>query len=164
MTTLTVWKFDTPTGADQAVDTSGACQAGADQRPRRRHRVVAAGREEAEDPAAAQPDRGRARWAGCSGACCSACSSSCRCSGCHRCRRSARWAGSLTDVGIDDDFIKSVRDKVTPGTSALFLMSSDAVDGQGEGRLRGARAQAQLLQSNLSTEQEAALREMVSAE
>ena len=35
--------------------------------------------------------------------------------------------GSLTDVGIDDDFIASVRDKVTPGTSALFVLSSDAV-------------------------------------
>ena len=28
--------------------------------------------------------------------------------------------GSMTDVGISDDFIKSVRDEVTPGTSALF--------------------------------------------
>jgi uncharacterized membrane protein len=36
-------------------------------------------------------------------------------------------AGSLRDVGIDDDFIDTVRGKVTPGTSALFLMSSDPV-------------------------------------
>ena len=36
-------------------------------------------------------------------------------------------AGSFSDVGIDDDFIKSVRDQVTPGTSALFVLSSDAV-------------------------------------
>ena len=35
--------------------------------------------------------------------------------------------GSMTDVGISDDFIKSVRDEVTPGTSALFLMSQNAV-------------------------------------
>ena len=35
--------------------------------------------------------------------------------------------GSLADVGISDSFIKSVRDQVTPGTSALFLLSSDAV-------------------------------------
>src|SRR5512139_786629 len=34
--------------------------------------------------------------------------------------------GALTDVGIDDNFIKRVRDQVTPGTSALFVMSSDA--------------------------------------
>lgn len=36
-------------------------------------------------------------------------------------------AGSLSDVGIDDDFITSVRDQVTPGTTALFVISSDAV-------------------------------------
>jgi uncharacterized membrane protein len=35
-------------------------------------------------------------------------------------------SGSLADVGIDDDFIKQVRDKVTPGTSALFALTSDA--------------------------------------
>src|SRR3954469_9348465 len=35
--------------------------------------------------------------------------------------------GSLTDVGIDDQFIKSMRETITPGTSALFVMSSDAV-------------------------------------
>jgi len=28
--------------------------------------------------------------------------------------------GALTDVGIDDDFIRSVRDTITEGTSALF--------------------------------------------
>jgi uncharacterized membrane protein len=31
-------------------------------------------------------------------------------------------AGSPTDVGIDDDVIKRVREQVTPGTSALFLL------------------------------------------
>ena len=36
-------------------------------------------------------------------------------------------AGSLTDVGIDDEFINKVRDQVTPGTSALFVMTSHAV-------------------------------------
>ena len=36
-------------------------------------------------------------------------------------------AGSLTDVGIDDTFINKVRDQVTPGTSALFVLAPDAV-------------------------------------
>src|SRR6478672_5575375 len=35
-------------------------------------------------------------------------------------------AGGMSDYGIDDNFIKSVRDKVTPGTSALFLLTSGA--------------------------------------
>src|SRR5687767_12489221 len=33
------------------------------------------------------------------------------------------FAGGLADFGIDDDFIKQVRDVVTPGTSALFLVT-----------------------------------------
>jgi uncharacterized membrane protein len=65
--------------------------------------------------------------------------------------------GSMTDVGISDDFIKSVRDEVTPGTSALFLMSQNAV----VDRVRSAFAEthAQLIRTNLSDEQEARLRE-----
>ncbi|XCM33915.1 DUF1269 domain-containing protein [Streptomyces parvus] len=31
--------------------------------------------------------------------------------------------GKLADVGIDDDFIAEVKEKVTPGTSALFLLT-----------------------------------------
>lgn len=34
-------------------------------------------------------------------------------------------AGSLADFGIEDDFIKRVREEVTPGTSALFLVCTD---------------------------------------
>ena len=32
--------------------------------------------------------------------------------------------GALADVGISDDFIKEVREKVTEGTSALFALTS----------------------------------------
>ena len=32
----------------------------------------------------------------------------------------------LSDAGIDDDFIKQLRERLTPGTSALFVLSSDA--------------------------------------
>jgi uncharacterized membrane protein len=35
-------------------------------------------------------------------------------------------AGSLSDFGIADDFIKRVRDRVTAGTSALFVLCGDA--------------------------------------
>ena len=34
--------------------------------------------------------------------------------------------GSMADVGIDDDFIREVREKVTEGTSALFALTSGA--------------------------------------
>ncbi|MDH2416279.1 DUF1269 domain-containing protein [Nocardioides sp. CER19] len=70
-------------------------------------------------------------------------------------------AGSLADVGIDDNFINQVRDRVTPGTSALFLMSSDTVVDKvktafGEGE------SGELIFTNLSDEQEAALRAVFS--
>jgi uncharacterized membrane protein len=34
--------------------------------------------------------------------------------------------GSMADVGISDDFIKQVREKVTEGSSALFALTSGA--------------------------------------
>jgi uncharacterized membrane protein len=37
------------------------------------------------------------------------------------------FAGGLADFGVDDTFVKRVRDTVTPGMSALFLLSSGAV-------------------------------------
>jgi len=36
-------------------------------------------------------------------------------------------AGHFTDYGIDENFIKDVRSKIIPGSSALFLLTSDAV-------------------------------------
>lgn len=35
--------------------------------------------------------------------------------------------GPLTDVGIDDTFLNRVRDQITPGTSALFVLAPDTV-------------------------------------
>ena len=71
-------------------------------------------------------------------------------------------AGKMTDVGIDDDFIKSVRAKITPGTSALFVMSSNAVMDKVQDAFRGQHAE--LIQTNLSDEQEKALREAFAEE
>jgi uncharacterized membrane protein len=69
-------------------------------------------------------------------------------------------AGSLSDVGIDDDFIKKVRDEVTPGTSALFVMSGKVVADRVLEEFRGTGAH--LVSTNLSAEQEAKLREVFS--
>ncbi|MEU8225593.1 DUF1269 domain-containing protein [Kribbella sp. NPDC048915] len=70
-------------------------------------------------------------------------------------------AGSMSDVGIDDDFIKTARDKVTPGTSALFLMSGQAVQDKVREAFAERGLRPELIESNLSAEQEAELREMV---
>ena len=64
---------------------------------------------------------------------------------------------SMADVGISDQFIKTVRDKVTPGTSALFLLSSDAVFDRVREEFKG--TEAELMTTNLSAEQESKLRE-----
>ena len=68
-------------------------------------------------------------------------------------------AGSLTDVGIDDGFIKQVRDEVTPGTSALFLLTSDAVQDKVKDALSGQMGRVELIHTNLSNEQESKLRD-----
>jgi uncharacterized membrane protein len=66
-------------------------------------------------------------------------------------------SGALTDVGINDDFIKRTRDQITPGTSALFVMSADAVLDKVTAAFAGQKPE--LLFTNLSDEQEKALRE-----
>lgn len=67
-------------------------------------------------------------------------------------------SGSFSDYGINDDFIKDVKAKVTEGTSALFLLTGkvtlDKVEAAFSPDERG-----ELIQSNLSTEQEAKLKE-----
>ena len=70
-------------------------------------------------------------------------------------------SASLADVGIDDTFIDGVRDQVTPGTSALFVMTSDAV----LDKVRDAFGDShpELIFTNLSNEQERALVEVFGA-
>ena len=65
--------------------------------------------------------------------------------------------GSLADVGISDDFIDRVRQQVIPGTSALFLLSSDAVMDRVSAEFKNTGAE--LISTNLSAEQEERLRE-----
>jgi uncharacterized membrane protein len=66
--------------------------------------------------------------------------------------------GAMTDVGIDDDFIKRVRAQVTPGTSALFVLTSDAVLDRVKGAFAG--HEPELLETNLSSEEESRLRDV----
>ncbi|MGY1618213.1 DUF1269 domain-containing protein [Geodermatophilus sp. SYSU D00691] len=70
--------------------------------------------------------------------------------------------GSLTDVGIDDSFIKRVRDEIQPGTSALFVLSSGAVVDRVKEAFEGQHMV--LVESNLSREQEDKLRDVFSDE
>jgi uncharacterized membrane protein len=66
-------------------------------------------------------------------------------------------AGALADVGIDDTFINRVRDSVTPGSSALFVLTSDgALDRIHDAFVDGPHGA--LIFTDLTQEQEAALR------
>lgn len=69
---------------------------------------------------------------------------------------SGALGGAMADVGIDDDFISSLRSKIQPGTSALFVMTSDAV--LDKVRDEFADLHPELVHSNLSAEQEDRLR------
>jgi len=161
MTTLTVWKFDTPTGADETISTLEIL---AKQELIQLHDAATV----SWVPGAKKPKTRQLRNLTAGGA-----------------MSGMFWGmlfgliflvplfgaaigaaagalgGSLADVGIDDNFIKSVRDKIAPGTSALFLMSSDAVVDKVKAALEESGHKPELLQSNLSAEQEQALREMM---
>jgi uncharacterized membrane protein len=70
--------------------------------------------------------------------------------------------GSLADIGIDDKFIKEVRSKVTPGTSALFLLSSGAVTDRVIPAMKG--KDFEVISTNLAPEDEEKLRAAFSEE
>jgi len=72
--------------------------------------------------------------------------------------------GKFSDYGIDDSLIKRVGEKVTEGTSALFLMTSDAVLDKVSDAVKGKGWKFELMSSNLTKEQEAQLREDFGAE
>jgi uncharacterized membrane protein len=65
-------------------------------------------------------------------------------------------AGHFSNVGISRDFIESVRQQVKPGTSALFLLSANAVIDKIKPALSDLNPQ--LISTNLSAEQEEQLR------
>lgn len=66
-------------------------------------------------------------------------------------------SGHFTDYGIDDSFINDVKAKVTEGSSALFLMTGQVTLDKVEAAFT-AEERGELIQSNLTAEQEAKLR------
>jgi uncharacterized membrane protein len=160
MATLTAWRFDTPDGAERAeaillrmaregdigvIDAATVSWAPGQKKPRTRHLTDLTG--------------GRAGWG-------------------------AFWgflfgllffvpllgtavgagvgamAGHFADTGIDREFISSVQAKVTPGTSALFLLSDHAA--MGRLKLEFVGLKPELISINLSEEQEQTLRDAFS--
>ena len=68
-------------------------------------------------------------------------------------------AGHYSNYGIDKEFIKQAQDKVTEGTSALFLMTSQAVQDKVTDAVKKSGLKFDLFYTNLSEEQENQLKE-----
>jgi uncharacterized membrane protein len=68
----------------------------------------------------------------------------------------------FTDIGVDQDFIKQVSETIEPGHSALFLLVSGAIEGELARVLE--TADAKVLQTSLSQEDEAKLRQLFGAD
>ena len=71
-------------------------------------------------------------------------------------------SGKFTDYGIDDTFIKQMRDKVTEGTSALFLLTSGATVDKMAEAVKG--IDFEIISTNLTKTEEDQLRAAFSAE
>jgi uncharacterized membrane protein len=126
MNTLTVWRFDTPDGADQALPAL--------------ERLVATGQAHVDDAALVFWPRGRRKpstrgvgsltgpgslWGGFWGVLLALIFIT-PLAGPAFGAAAGAVAGSLADFGVADDFVKRVRVHVVPGTSALFVVSSRA--------------------------------------
>jgi uncharacterized membrane protein len=154
MSSLTVWKFETPFGADAALDKLKALQTqGLIQVLDAAVVSWEAGRKKPKTEQMHDMRKGGALGGGFWGV---------PILGLAIGAATGALLGSLGDVGISDSFIKTVRDKVTPGTSALFLLSSDAVFDRVRNEFQD--SEAELITTNLSEDQEAKLREAFAQE
>ena len=70
--------------------------------------------------------------------------------------------GKFTDVGVDDKFIKEVGETIQPGQSALFLLVVSATGDKVAEQLKDVKAT--VIQTSLSEEAEAKLRETFGAD
>jgi uncharacterized membrane protein len=157
MANLTVWKFETPTGAKDAlitlaelqrqhhiilIDAATVTWPKGKKRPRTQQAVDLVGRGSLDGAFWGllfgflffMPLLGMAVGAAVGGI-----------------------SGKFKDYGIDDDFIKEVQSKVTEGTSALFLLTGAATREKVQEAFQGVKMD--LISSNLSDAQEAELRE-----
>lgn len=157
MATLTVWRFPTATGADEALDTlkrlqrqevikvqDGAVVSWPEnaRKPRTRHLNDMTG----------MGALGGAFWGFLLGAIFFV-----PVLGMAAGAASGALGGHLANLGIDESFVAQVRAKVTPGSSAILVLTTDAVLDRIRPELEDSHAE--LVQTNLSADEEARLRE-----
>jgi len=73
-------------------------------------------------------------------------------------------SGKLGDIGVDDDFIKEVRDAIEPGNSALFLLAREGNTDRIKEELSDFEYDFEIIDTNLSPEDDERLRETFAAE
>ena len=73
-------------------------------------------------------------------------------------------SGKLGDIGVDDDFIKEVRDAIEPGNSALFLLAREGNTERIKEELSDFEYDFEIIDTNLSPEDDERLRENFAAE
>ena len=71
-------------------------------------------------------------------------------------------SGSLTDVGINDNFMKEIAEAFQPGTSALFILARQATPDKVLEELKGSGGK--IIQTSLSQEGEAKLQAALDAQ
>ncbi|MFI6297949.1 DUF1269 domain-containing protein [Nonomuraea sp. NPDC050790] len=69
--------------------------------------------------------------------------------------------GALTDVGVNDDFMKELGEKMPPGTAALFLLVVQSTPDKVIEQI--AQYGGEIIKTSLSTEDEKHLKEAVAA-
>ena len=67
-------------------------------------------------------------------------------------------SGSLSDVGINDDFMRELGQKLKPGTAAVFVLARKFNTAKVVERLGNFRAKGVILQTSLTHDDEASLR------
>lgn len=67
-------------------------------------------------------------------------------------------SGSMSDVGINDDFMRELGQRLKPGTAAVFVLARKFNTDKVAERLGDFRAKGQVLQTSLSHDDEASLK------
>ncbi len=157
MATLTVWKFDTAEGADQALETLLRLES--EQLLDLIDGAVVSWPQGAKKPKTRQlkPTRGKYSLIGAFWGLLFGLIFAVPLLGLALGGGMGALTASMADIGIDDDFIGQVRQTVTPGTSALFLYTQKVQEGLLD-KLTTANSRPVLIQSSLTAEQEARLR------
>ena len=70
--------------------------------------------------------------------------------------------GKMSDVGIDDEFIKQTSEQIQPGQAGVFMLVGSSTPDRVEAEIAGTKAK--VIKTNLSADAEAHLRDLFPAE